>query len=306
MRIFVTGASGWIGSAAVPELLAAGHEVVGLARSEASADALRAVGAHTHPGSLDDLDSLRSGAEQADGVVHLAFKHDFDAYSSSGLTERAAVETMLGALEGTGKPFLFASGVALLAPGRVATERDATPSSGPEAPRGGAEQLALSAADRGVRPVALRFAPTVHGAGDHGFTAVLADIARRTGVAGYVGDGGNRWPAVHRSDAGRLVALALDDALAGAPALPAVHAVAEEGIPTREIAEALGAALGVPTASIPAEEAAGHFGWLGAFYGADAPASSALTREHLGWAPTGPTLLEDIAAGAYSTAPVPR
>src|SRR5689334_21082109 len=232
MRIFVTGASGWIGSAAVPELLAAGHEVAGLARSNASADALRATGAHVHRGSLDDLDSLRSGAEEADGVLHLAFKHDFDAYASSGLAERAAVETMLGALEGTDKPLLFASGLALLAAGRVATERDASPFSGPESPRGGAEQLALSAADRGVRPVALRFAPTVHGAGDHGFTAVLADIARRTGVAGYVGDGSNSWPAVHRSDAGRLIALAMDEALAGVPALPVVHAVAEEGLPT--------------------------------------------------------------------------
>jgi nucleoside-diphosphate-sugar epimerase len=304
MRIFVTGASGWIGSAAVPELLSAGHEVVGLARSDASADALRAAGALAHRGSLDDLDSLRSGAQEADGVIHLAFKHDFDAYASSGHTERAAVETMLGALEGTGKPFLFASGIALLAPGRLATEEDASPFSGPDAPRGGAEQLALGAADRGVRPVALRFAPTVHGAGDHGFMAVLADIARRTGVAGYIGDGSNRWPAVHRSDAGRLVALTLDNALAGRPALSAVHAVAEQGIPTREIAEAIGAALGVPTASIPSDDAADHFGWLGGFYSADVPASSTLTRERLGWTPTGPTLTQDIAAGAYSAAPV--
>lgn len=304
MRIFVTGASGWIGSAAVPELLAAGHEVVGLARSDASADALRTAGVGIHRGSLDDLDSLRSGAQEADGVIHLAFKHDFDAYSASGLAERAAVETMLGALEGTGKPFLFASGLAMLTPGRVATERDASPYSGPESPRGGAEQLALSAADRGVRPVALRFAPTVHGVGDHGFTAMLAQTARRTGVAGYIGDGGNRWPAVHRSDAGRLIALALEEALAGPPALPVVHAAAEEGIPAREIAEALGAALGVPTASIPPEEATDHFGWLGGFFGADIPASSTLTRERLGWTPNGPTLTQDIAAGAYSAAPV--
>ncbi|MFF2050650.1 SDR family oxidoreductase [Leifsonia sp. NPDC058194] len=296
MRVFVTGASGWIGSAAVPELLAAGHEVVGLARSDASAAALRDAGAEVRTGSLDDLDSLRAGAADADAVVHLAFKHDFSDYQGAGRTERAAVETMLDTLAGTDSPFLLASGIAMLAPGRVATETDAAHSSDPESPRGGAEGFALASAARGIRPVALRFAPTVHGVGDHGFSAVLAGIAREKGVAGYVGDGANRWPAVHRSDAGRLIARALDAAPEGGGV---VHAVGEEGLPAREIAEAFGRALGVPTASIAPEDAAAHFGWIGMFFGADIPASSALTQERYGWTPTGPTLFEDIAAGAY-------
>jgi nucleoside-diphosphate-sugar epimerase len=296
MRVFVTGASGWIGSATVPELLAAGHEVVGLARSDESAAALRAAGATPHPGSLDDLESLRSGAASADAVIHLAFKHDFSDYAGAGRTERAATETLLDELAGSDRPFLFASGVALLAPGRVVTEDDANPSSGPDAPRGGAEELALSSAARGVRPVALRFAPTVHGAGDHGFTAFLAHIARTKGVAGYIGDGANRWPAVHRSDAARLVARALDDAPAGGAV---VHAVGEEGIATRDIAAALGAAIGVPVASIAPEDAPAHFEWIAGFFGVDIPASSARTQERFGWTPTGPTLLEDIAAGHY-------
>lgn len=296
MRVFVTGASGWIGSATVPELLAAGHEVVGLARSEESAAALRAAGVTAHPGSLDDLESLRSGAASADAVIHLAFKHDFSDYLGAGRTERAATEVFLDTLAGTDRPYLFASGVAMLAPGRLATEEDASSFSGPDAPRGGVEPLALESASRGIRPVALRFSPTVHGAGDHGFMAVLASVAREKGVAGYIGDGSNRWPAVHRSDAGRLVARALDAAPAGGGV---VHAVGEEGIPAREIAEALGRAIGVPVASIAPEEAEAHFGWIGMFFGADIPASSALTRERYDWAPTGPTLLEDIAAGNY-------
>lgn len=299
MRVFVTGASGWIGSAATAELIAAGHQVVGLARSEESAAALRAAGATPHPGGLDDLASLRSGAADADAVLHLAFKHDFSDYAGAGRTERAATETLLDELAGSDRPFLFASGVALVAPGRVVTEEDASPYTGPDAPRGGAEALALAAAPRGIRPVALRFAPTVHGAGDHGFTAYLAGVARSTGVAGYVDDGANRWPAVHRSDAGRLVARALESAPAGGGI---VHAVAEEGVPTRAIAEALGAALGVPTASIPAADAPAHFGWIASFFAADIPASSALTRARYDWTPTGPTLLQDIANGAYPAA----
>lgn len=295
MRVFVTGASGWIGSAVVPELLSAGHTVVGLARSDASAAALEAVGAQAHRGSLDDLASLKAGAAESDGVIHLAFKHDFSDYQGAGRTERAAIETLAGELEGSDRPFLFASGVALLAPGRLATERDVSPYSGPDAPRGGAEPLAFGYAERGVRPVSLRFAPTVHGDGDHGFTAALVDIARRTGVAAYIGDGANRWPAVHRLDAAHLVRLALD----GAPAGSVVHAVAEEGVPTRDIATAIGQGLGLPVVSIPAEDAPEHFGWLGQFFGADVPASSALTQELLGWTPTHPGLLDDLAAGYY-------
>ena len=297
MRVFVTGASGWIGSAVVDELLVNGHEVVGLARSDASAAAVESKGAVVQRGDLDDLDSLRAGAEQADAVIHLAFKHDFDNYAASGAAERAAVEAFGDVLEGSGRALLLASGTAIPGLGRPLTEADASPFSGPDAMRGGSEALAVSFVDRGIRPVALRFAPTVHGqGGDHGFVAVLAGIAQRTGVAGYVGDGTNRWTAVHRLDVATMVRLALEKAPAGS----VVHGVAEEGIETRVIAAALGAALGVPTASIAPDEAAAHFGWIGGFFGLDVPASSARTRELLGWEPTHPTLLEDIAAGAYT------
>ncbi|MGN7800276.1 SDR family oxidoreductase [Leifsonia sp. 22587] len=295
MRVFVTGASGWIGSAVVSELVAGGHEVVGLARSDRSAEAVRSAGAETVRGDLDTLDVLASTAASSDAVVHLAFKHDFSDYAASGRTERAVMETFLDVLDGSGKPLLFASGVALISPGRVVTEEDGSPFSGPDAPRGGVEPLALGAVDRGIRPVALRFAPTVHGDGDHGFMAELVRVARATGVAGYVGDGSGRWPAVHRSDAGRLVALAL----AQPDAARVVHAVAEEGVPSRAIAEAIGRGADVPVASIDPAEVESHFGWIGAFFGLDIPASSALTRQRLGWEPVGPTLLEDLATPSY-------
>lgn len=296
MRVFVTGASGWIGSAVTDELLAHSHEVVGLARSDEAAAALEAKGATALHGGLDDPDGLASAAAAADGVVHLAFKHDFTDYAGAGRTEHAAVARMLDALEGSGRPFLLASGLASLVEGRPATEDDPSPHHGPDAPRGGSENLALSYADRGVRAVALRFAASVHGMGDHGFVSTLTEIARERGVAGYLGDGANRWPAVHRSDAARLVRLALDRAPAGSRP----HVVAEEGVPTRDIAAAIGDHLGVPTASIPPADAERHFGWIGRFFGLDAPASGARTRELLGWTPTGPTLLADIAAGAYA------
>ena len=298
MRVFVTGASGWIGSAVVPQLLAAGHSVVGLARSDESAAALAAAGVEARRGSLDDLESLRAGAEDSDGVVHLAFKHDFSDYEGSGRTERAAIEAFGDVLKGTDRPFLFASGIAMLAPGRVATERDVSPFQGPQAPRGGAEQLAFEYAGNGVRSVALRFPPTVHGEGDHGFVAQLVRVARERGAAGYVGDGANRWPAVHRLDAARAVAAALEKAPAGF----AVHPVGEEGVPAREIAEAIGRQLDVPGVSIAPEDAEAHFGWIGRFFGVDVPASSALTRELLDWEPTGPGLIEDLEAGFYTRA----
>ncbi|MCG7285198.1 SDR family oxidoreductase [Cellulomonas sp. ACRRI] len=299
MRVFVTGASGWIGSAAVPELLAAGHDVVGLARSEASAASLAAAGVEVRRGDLDDLAALRAGAEDADAVLHLAFKHDFSDMAGSGRTERAAVEALGDVLAGTDRPLLLASGIAGVAPGRLLTEDLKSPYVAPDAPRGASETYALGLAERGVRPVALRFAPTVHGSGDHGFVAELVRVARQRGVAGYVGDGSNRWPAVHRSDAGRLIALALARAAAQGD-VPVVHAAGEEGVPARDIAEAIGRSLGVPAASVAAEEATTHFGWIGGFFALDLPASSALTRERLGWRPTGPTLLEDLTAGAYT------
>ncbi|MEP9382452.1 SDR family oxidoreductase [Nocardioides sp. KR10-350] len=295
MRIFVTGASGWIGSAVTDELLGAGYEVVGLARSDESAAALEAKGAAAHRGSLDDLDSLAAGAKDADGVIHLAFKHDFSDYVGAGHSEHAAVSRMLETLEGSDRPFLMASGLATGVTGRPATEDDPSPFHGVDSMRGGGENLALEYAERGVRPVALRFSPTVHGMRDHGFTARLAQIAVEKGVAAYIGDGSNRWAAVHVTDAARAARLALEKAPAGMR----VHAVAEEGVPTRDIAAALGDYLGLPTVSVSPEDAPEHFGWMARFFGMDAPASSAKTREVLGWEPTGPTLLEDIAAGAY-------
>ena len=295
MRVFVTGASGWIGSAVVPELLAAGHEVIGLARSDESAAALTAAGAGVHRGSLDDLESLRAGAEASDAVIHLAFKHDFSDYAAAGRTERAAIETFGDVLEGSGRAFLFASGVAFGVPGRVVTERDESQLKGPDAPRGGAEDLALGFAERGIRPVALRFAPTVHGEGDHGFTAVLVGVARERGASAYVGDGANRWPAVHRLDAARMVALALEKAPAGS----AVHAVGEEGIAARDIAEVIGRQLDVPVVSVEPEKADEHFGWIGTFFARDIPASSTITQELLVWTPTRPGLLADLESGSY-------
>jgi len=295
MLVFVTGASGWIGSAVTDELLAEGHEVAGLARSDASAAALEAKGARVVRGDLGDPDGLAKAAAESDGVVHLAFNHDFTDYAGAGRTERAAVSAMLDALAGSGRPFLLASGLAGTGAGPL-TEDDPSPHVGADAMRGGSENLALDHADRGVRPVAVRFSATVHGMGDHGFVARLTQIARDRGVSGYIDDGSTRWPAVHRSDAARLVRLALEKAPAGSR----VHAVAENGIPSRDIAAAIGDQLGVPTASIPRADAQAHFGWLGAFWGVDVSASSERTRELLGWTPTGPTLFEDIAAGAYA------
>jgi nucleoside-diphosphate-sugar epimerase len=296
MRVFVTGATGWIGSATVDELLAAGHEVTGLARSDASAAALQAKGASVRRGDLDDLASIRAGAEGAEAVIHLANKHDFSDPAASIAAERAAVQTIVDALAGTNRPFLFASGVAGLTQGRPATEDDASPFYGPDSPRGGTENLALEFVDRGVHSVALRFAPTVHGAGDHGFIPTIAAVAREKGVSGYPGDGANRWAAVHRSDAARLVAMGLAKAPAGAR----LHGVAEEGIPTRDIAEAIGHSLGLPVTSIAPDDVQDHFGWIGTFFAMDLKATSTKTRELLGWIPAGPTLIEDLGAGAYS------
>jgi nucleoside-diphosphate-sugar epimerase len=295
MRVFVTGASGWIGSAAVDQLLERGHEVVGLARSDASAAAIEAKGAVVRRGDLDTLDVLREGAIESDAVIHLANKHDFADPAESNRAERAAVQTFVDALSGTDKPFLLASGVAGFQLDRHVVETDRSAARGPESPRGGTENLALDAAAHGLHAVSLRFAPTVHGAGDYGFVPLLVAAARRRGASAYVGDGANRWSAVHRSDAGSLVALALEKAPAGS----AVHAVAEEGVATREIAEAIGRGLGMPAVSISAAEAEATLGFIGVFFGMDVPASSAATRHLLDWTPTGPTLLEDLAGRSY-------
>jgi nucleoside-diphosphate-sugar epimerase len=296
MHVFVTGASGWIGSAVVDELLAAGHDVTGLARSDASAAALAAKGVRVRRGDLDDPDSIRAGAEDAEAVIHLANKHDFSHPAATNAAERAAVATIGDVLAGSGRPLLLASGLAALSQGRPATEADPSPFHGPDSPRGGSENLALEFVDRGVRSVSLRFAPTVHGAGDHGFIAILAAIAREKGVSGYPGDGAHRWAAVHRTDAARMVRLGLEKAPAGSR----LHAVAEEGVPTRDIAEAIGRAFDLPVKSIAADDIQDHFGWMATFFAMDIAASSAATRELLGWTPTGPTLIEDLDAGGYS------
>jgi nucleoside-diphosphate-sugar epimerase len=296
MKVFVTGASGWIGSATVDELLAAGHEVVGLVRTPAAAAALQAKGATPLSGDLDDLAALRRGAEAAEGVVHLANKHDFADPAESNRAERAAVETLAGALVGSDRPLVLAAGVAGLAEGRPALESDPNPAVGPASARGGAENLALDHVARGVRVVSARFAPTVHGVGDPGFLAFVAAAARRSGVSAHVGDGSNAWSAVHRSDAARLVRLGLEHAPAGTR----LHVVAEEAVPTREIAEALGRSLDLPVRSVSPEEAVDRLGpFIGGFWGTDVQASSEATRALLDWTPTGPTLLEDVAAGAY-------
>ncbi|WP_306210143.1 SDR family oxidoreductase [Actinoplanes sp. RD1] len=299
MRVFVTGASGWIGSHTVDELIAAGHEVVGLARTDTAEAALKARHALVLRGDLDDLEALRRGATEADAVVHLANKHDWTDMAGTNRAERTAVQTLGDALAGTGRPLVVAAGVAGLAQGRPATEDDPNPHVGPDAPRGGTENLALGYGDRGVRSIAARFAPTTHGAGDHGFIALIVAAARRTGVAAYVGDGTNAWSAVHVTDAARLLRLAVERAPAGTR----LHAVAEEAVPTRAVAEAIGEVLGVPTASIAPEQAIEHFGgFVGGFYAQDLRASSAATRAAFDWTPTGPGLLDDIRAGGYTAA----
>jgi len=293
MRIFVTGASGWIGSPTVERLLAAGHDVVGLARSDAAAAAVPA-GASVVRGSLADLDLLHTEAARSDGVLHLAFRHDIafsGDFAGAVASDRAAIDAFGDALKGSDKPLLIASGTLGLPPGRVATEHDLPDPS--VLPRMANAAATLDLAANGVRSVVIRYAPTVHGPGDHGFVATLVTIARETGVSAYPADGSNRWPAVHRVDAADLTALAVERAPAGT----VLHATAEDGIPTRAIAEAIGRALGVPVA--PAEDPA-HFRFLASFFGMDAPASSELTRELLGWNPTGPTLLDELDAGVYT------
>ncbi|WP_370221935.1 SDR family oxidoreductase [Kitasatospora sp. MAP12-22] len=308
-RVLITGASGWIGSAVVPELIDAGHQVVGLARSDASAAALSAAGVEVLRGTLDDLDALRSAAAASDGVLHLAFKHDIafsGDFQGAADADRRAIDTFGEALAGSDRPFVIAAGVLGLAPGRLATERDghrhdpaATPLIGGVQTRMANAEATVALASRGVRSSVVRLAPTVHGDGDHGFLATLVAIARAKGVSGYLGDGSNHWPAVHRIDAAHLFRLALEKAPAGST----LHAVADQGVPIRAVAEVIGRHLGLPVAAVAPEDAGGHFGWLAGFIGADSPVSSELTRELTGWQPTQPGLLDDLDRGHYFRTP---
>ena len=292
MRVFVTGATGFVGSAVVRELIGAGHQVLGLARSEAAAKSLVAAGAKVHRGSLEDLESLHSGATAADGVIHTAFIHDFSNYGPAAEADRRAIETLGVALMGSDRPLIITSGTMLAQPqGRLATEEDAPNANLPRK----SEEAGLALAARGVRVAVLRLPPTVHGEGDHGFVPRLIGIAREKGVSAYIGDGLNRWPAVHRLDAAHLYRLVIEKGDAGGR----YHGVAEEGVSTREIAEAIGKHLNVPVISKSREEAADHFGWIARFFGMNGPASSAQTQERLGWRAVQPELIADLDAGHY-------
>jgi nucleoside-diphosphate-sugar epimerase len=298
MRVFVTGASGWIGSAVVAELIGAGHQVVGLARSDASAAAVAASGAEVRRGSLEDLDVLRAGAAAADGIVHTAYRHDL-VFSGdmlgAGQADRRAVEALGEALAGTARPLVIASGTPGLTPGVTGSEDDAADPVAAVWPRVLSERIAPALAARRVRCSVVRSAPSVHGEGDYGFVPVLIGIARARGVSAYIEEGGNRWAAVHRLDAARLFRMALETVPAGS----VLHAVGEEGVTARAIAERIGRGLQLPVVSIPRERAVEHFGQFAQFFGADLPASSALTRERTGWQPVHPALLADLDFGHY-------
>lgn len=295
MRVFVTGATGFVGSAVVQELIGAGHQVLGLARSQKAAQALAAAGAEAHAGDVEDLDSLRRGAAAADAVAHLGFIHDFANFAAVCEIDRRAIAALGSALVGSDRPLIITSGTALISPGRLATEEDASVLAVHDLPRVATEEAAQAVADQGACVALMRLAPSVHGEGDHGFVPALIGIARATGVSAYVGEGRNYWNAVHRLDAARLFRLALEHQAADAR----YHAVAEEAITFRAIAEAIGQGLNLPVVSKSPEEAAAHFGAFAGFTQLNAPASSKLTQQRLGWQPTQPTLLADLAQGHY-------
>jgi nucleoside-diphosphate-sugar epimerase len=295
MKVFVTGATGFIGAAVVQELLKAGHQVLGLTRSDAGAQSLIAAGAQVHRGDLENLDSLRSGAADSDAVIHTAFNHDFSKYVANCESDRQVIEALGDALAGTGRLLIVSSGTAIAnsGPGILASEQD-PPASSKVVPRAASEEAAVSVSARGVRTAIVRL-PQVHDTVKQGLVTYAIQVAREKGVSAYVGDGLNRWPAAHRFDTARLYRLALEAANPG----DKFHAVAEEGVPARDIAEAIGGGLRVPVVSIAPEEASKHFGWLAAFVARDVPASSVYTREKLGWNPTGPGLIADLENMRY-------
>ncbi len=296
MRVFITGGTGFIGSAIVKELIKAGHQVTGLARSDAAADSLVAVGVKVHRGDLDDLDSLRKGAAESDGVIHTAFNHDFSNFKENCETDRRAIEALGSAIAGSDRPLVVTSGTALLTPGNLATEEERVSSASTSIPRIATEEAAEFVAQKGVRVSIVRLPPTVHGDGDHGFVSLMINLARKKGVSAYAGAGRNRWAAIHRDDAALLYRLALEK---HASAGIRYHAVAEESIEFRDIAGTIGKYLNVPVTSKSLDDATNHFGWFNSFATLDCPASSKFTQEALEWHPVQSTLLKDLENGNY-------
>lgn len=294
MRVFLTGATGFIGEAIIEELLGAGHEILGLARNEQKARLLERSGVSVQLGDLDDTDSLVAGARASNGVIHTAFGHDFSKYLEAGEADRRAIKAMGQSLAGTGKPLVITSATTIVMPGQLALEDQAARADSPSGVRALSEHALAETSSRGVRGVALRLPPSVHAKGDHGFVPALIEVARRTGVSAYIGDGANCWPAVHRRDAARLYRLALEKAPAGA-----LHGVAEPGIPMRDIAAAIGEGLGIPVRSLRMDQAKAHFDWLAMFVAIDNPTSSAFTQRTVGWQPREKGLLEDLRDSGY-------
>lgn len=294
MRVFVTGASGFVGSAIVNELLKHGHQVLGLARSQNSADKIIQAGAEAYHGDINDQAAMRKAAESCDAVIHTAFNHDFSRFKDNCEDDRKVIEGFGIALAGTGKPLIVTSGVGLLNYGRIATEDDVPPSS-TVIPRAASEEAAHTARAKGTNAYIVRLPPTTHGAGDHGFVPIIIDMAKKNGVSAYIGEGNNLWPAGHRFDAAVLYRLIAEQQ----PAQIVYHAVAEEGIPFKEIATAIGKGLNLPVVSKTGEEAQAHFAWFSHFVAMGCQSSSAKTRETLGWQPTQPTLLEELVPGIY-------